>query len=503
MNNNFTDILLNHFLQQNAKLFPDKIAVIHQNNRLNYSDLDKLSDIVALRLINNGLIKGDRVAIFIDNSCEYIISYFAVLKAGGVIVALNTQSVVRDLKFFINDCSAKIILTVNAHLKIINNVIETFTEKPIVSIVDMHIINIQSSSQSIQFNNISENDLAMIIYTSGTTGKSKGVMLSHKNLISNAESIISYLNLTSKDSVMVILPFYYSYGNSLLTTHIRVGGTLVIDNRFLYPNVILDAMMKEGVTGFAGVPSNYAILLKKSAIHSYKFPKLRYVTQAGGAMSPVMIKEFLEIMPYVKFYVMYGQTEASARLTYLPPEFLNIKIGSIGRAIPDVEINILDENGNKTKIGEIGEITAKGKNIMMGYWSSEEETQRVLKNNILYTGDLARMDDDGFIYIVSRKKDMIKCGANRISPFEIEDVALTMPGIIESAAIGIPDEVLGEAIKLYVVLNEGSQLTEKEILIFCKQNLASYKIPKQIEIRTFLPKTASGKIKREELRNIE
>jgi acyl-CoA synthetase (AMP-forming)/AMP-acid ligase II len=345
-----------------------------------------------------------------------------------------------------------------------------------------------------------ETDLAVIIYTSGTTGKPKGVMLSHHNISANTDSIIDYLHLTADDSVMVILPFYYSYGASLLTTHIKAGATLVIDNRFLYPNVVLDTMEKEGVTGFAGVPSHYAILLRKSALKNYRLPKLRYVTQAGGAMSPVMIEECINILPHVQFYVMYGQTEASARLSYLEPGSLRQKMGSIGKAIPNVELNVLNEQGQKVKSGETGEIVARGENIMMGYWNAPAETALVLREQGLYTGDLAKVDEDGFIYVVSRKKDMIKCGANRISPFEIEDVVCKMQGIMECAAVGVPDEILGEAIKLFVVPAESLAVTDKDIAIFCKQNLASFKMPKQIQFIAQLPKTASGKIKREELK---
>jgi long-chain acyl-CoA synthetase len=344
-------------------------------------------------------------------------------------------------------------------------------------------------------------DLAMILYTSGTTGKPKGVMLSHANLSANANSIIRYLKLKPSDRMMVILPFYYSYGTSLLTTHVRVGATLVIDNRFLYPNVVLDTMEKEKVTGLAGVPSHFAILLRKSALRKYKLSKLRYVTQAGSALTSEMIKEFISIFPKIKFYVMYGQTEATARLTYLAPKFLNKKIGSIGKAIPGVKIDILGDDGKKLGIGQIGEIVARGPNVMLGYWNSPAETKAALRKEGLYTGDLARLDNDGFLYLVSRKKEMIKSGANRISPFEIEEVVCQMPGVLECAAVGIKDEILGEAIKLCVVKN-GMDLTETNLLRFCQQNLSGYKVPRIIEFMSSLPKTSTGKIKRQELARV-
>ncbi len=519
---------LTNYLKTNAKQYPDKTAIVYNNERVTYSVLDELSDILAEKLIEKGITHGDRIALLLENSPVYIISFFAILKANAVVVPLNTQLVSRELEAILNDCSPKLMITNIPHQ---NNLKDLAISNSILLIDQGNFEKCECSSHSERSpqggvkNLSSANGLAMIIYTSGTTGKPKGVMLSHANLNANAESIVEYLNLKPTDSIMVILPFYYSYGTSLLTTHIKAGATLVIDNRFLYPNLVLDNMEKEEVTGFAGVPSHYNILLRKSALRKYKLSKLRYVTQAGGAMSPAMIKEFAELMPHAKFYVMYGQTEASARLTYLDPKYLchsqsprfasqseaagtkhptdivpesQNKLGSIGKAIPGVEITILNEQGQKVKPGEIGEIVARGKNIMLGYWNSHEETQLVLKKEGLWTGDLAKIDDDGFIYLISRKKEMIKSGANRISPLEIENIVCQMPGVIECAAVGIPDEILGETIKLCVVKN-GIPFAENDLLLFCKQNLAAYKIPKVIEFRESLPKTTTGKIKRTEL----
>jgi acyl-CoA synthetase (AMP-forming)/AMP-acid ligase II len=481
-------------LKNSARKYPDNICVIHDSNRFTYSQIDSLSDRLAFELIENGLKKGERVVILLENSEEYVISFFGILKAGGVVVPLNTQLVTRELSYLFNDCSPKFVITDSAHQSALNGLIDP---KLILLIDKLRVSQRDCPRRGLSLD-LSDTDLAMIIYTSGTTGAPKGVMLSHQNLNANADSIIEYLQLSASDKIMVVLPFYYSYGTSLLTTHIKVGGTLVIDNRFLYPNVILDTMEKEQVTGFAGVPSNYTILLRKSALRKYKLTSLRYVTQAGGAMAPAMIEEFIGILPHIKFYVMYGQTEASARLTYLAPEFLKDKLGSIGKAIPGVEIDVLNEQNRRVKPGEIGEIVARGANIMLGYWNSPEENSVVLRKRTLWTGDLAKIDEDGFIYLVSRKKEMIKSGANRISPLEIEEVLCQMPGVLECAAVGIEDEILGEAIKLCVVKN-GLDLTKTDLLRFCKQNLSAYKVPKVIEFISSLPKTSTGKIKRQEL----
>ncbi len=496
---------LHDSLKSSAHKYPDKIAVVFQKQRATYAEIDKLSDSLAHLLLEKGIKKGDRVALLLENSVDYVISFFGILKSGAAVVPLNTQLVNRELSYLLKDFTPRFVITDSAHQSALKGLLDQVfiltmdTLNPQLGTGDWGLATGNWKQSHWDSETHSADNLAMIIYTSGTTGKPKGVMLSHKNLNANASSIIEYLHLKPTDKAMVILPFYYSYGNSLLTTHIKIGATLVIDNRFVYPNVVLEAMEKEEVTGFAGVPSHYAILLRKSALKKYKLDKLRYVTQAGGALAPSLIEEFMNIVGHVKFYVMYGQTEASARLTFLNPAYLREKSGSIGKAIPGVEIEVLDENSSsKVKEGEIGEIVAKGQNIMLGYWNSSAETSTVLKKEGLRTGDLARVDEDGFIYLISRKKEMIKSGANRISPLEIEEAVCRMHGVLECAAIGIPDEILGEAIALYVVKN-GVDFSANDLLLHCKRNLAAYKLPKAIKFVESLPKTSTGKIKRAEL----
>ncbi len=508
-------MLLHETLKSSAQKYPQKIAVVYQKQRLTYAKIDKFSDSLAHLILEKGIKKGDRIALLLENSADYVISFFGILKSGAVAVPLNTQLVNRELAYLLKDFTPRFVITDSAHQPALKGLLDpVFILKidkgdvsPVLFRGGLNKKGETSPSFLLETGNRgtgahSIDDLAMIIYTSGTTGKPKGVMLSHKNLNANASSIIEYLHLKPTDKVMVILPFYYSYGNSLLTTHIKIGATLVIDNRFVYPNVVLETMEKEEVTGFAGVPSHYAILLRKSALKKYKLDKLRYVTQAGGALAHSMIEEFLNIVAHVKFYVMYGQTEASARLTFLNPAYLREKSGSIGKAIPGVELEILEENSSaKVKEGEIGEIVAKGLNIMLGYWNSSTETAVVLKKEGLRTGDLARRDEDGFIYLVARKKEMIKSGANRVSPLEIEEAVCRMHGVVECAAVGVPDEILGEAINLYVVKN-GVDFSANDLLLHCKRNLAAYKLPKTIKFVESLPKTSTGKIKRSELSNL-
>ncbi len=503
-------MLVHRFLESSAEKYPNGEALVHLESRSNYVELEKCSNRLANQLIECGVKPGDRVGILYETSINYVISFFAVLKAGGVVVALNTATTPRIILGIISNCAptALIIQKQHAHflkdiisdLKSVKNIVindkgENYFKGQMISLHSFDEIQ-QSVDPKRPSVKIGEADLAAIIYTSGTTNDPKGVTLTHKNFSANTDSIVEYLALTHKDKVMSILPFFYSYGNSLLLTHIRVGGSVVIDNRFAYPNVILDIMAREKVTGFSGVPSTFAILMHKSNIMNYNWDHLRYLTQAGGPMTPALTRKIMDAMPHIKIFIMYGQTEASARLSYLKPEKLLDKIGSIGKAIPGVTLTIKNEQGETCVPGEIGEIVARGDNVMKGYWNQPEATSEVLKDDGLHTSDLAKSDEDGYLYIVSRKSDMIKSGAHRISPKEIEEILAEHNDIIESAVVGVPDEILGEAITAVIVLKNDSKTTDKDILRHCRSNLPAFKIPKKIEFRNAIPKTASGKIRR-------
>jgi acyl-coenzyme A synthetase/AMP-(fatty) acid ligase len=298
----------------------------------------------------------------------------------------------------------------------------------------------------------------------------------------------------------VILPFFYSYGNSLLLTHIYVGGTLVVADQFVYLNKLVELMVREGVTGFSGVPSSYAMLLRKSVLPKTKFETLRYVTCAGGALAKSFIEELQACLPHTELYIMYGQTEASARLSYLAPIDLPRKTGSIGKGIPGVVLKVLNRNGIEVAPGEVGEVVAQGENIMQGYWNNPDATLKVLKGRQLYTGDLATVDDDGFIYILGRQSDLIKSGSYRIHPGEIEEILNAHPCVVESVVVGVEDKILGEAITAYVIIRPSYTLTPSDLLQFAREFLPSYKMPKKVFFVEHLPKTASGKIRRNILR---
>jgi len=509
---------VNQFLENSEQKYPAKNAVWYRDRWMTYSEIDTLSNKLGMYLKEAGIKRGDRVAFLYENSFNHIISYFAIVKAGGVCVALNTETTVDTLTYVINDSDAMVIISNKKYTKYL---LPALKRTPYLKYVVIDQENLDEYKKighinSISLNEIFKNgkttnphvrgidiDLESIVYTSGSTGKPKGVMLTHLNTVSNMRSIVQYLHLTENDRIMVVLPFYYIYGKSLLLTHFLVGGSVVIDNRFAYPNVVLKTMEKTKVTGFAGVPSTFMILLHKSTLKKSNFKNLRYVTQAGGSMAPSIQKEVVKTFSPAHTYIMYGATEAAPRLSYVEPDVLSRKWGSIGKPVPNVDLFVADETGKEVPVGQIGEIVARGSNIMEGYWHDKEGTKEVLKNGLYYTGDLGKMDEDGFLFIVGRKKDFIKVGGFRVSAKEIEEAILEINDIHETAVIGVDDTILGEAIKAFIVKKQNTDINIDKINKHLKRRLPPYKMPKYYEFRSTLPKNESGKILKQILKEEE
>lgn len=476
-------------LRQSALRNPAGIALVHGERRLSYGDLWEAVGGGAKRLIDAGLAPGARVGLLLDNCPEYVIYYYATLAAGGVVVPLNTASRARDLIYQLQHCAATHWVTDGTH----GEAAQVARALPSAQVLDAHATLSRGASPSLAVDPLQP---ASIIYTSGTTGRPKGVTLSHGNLDANVRSILNYLGLRAGDVIVNVLPFYYSYGNSVLHTHLAAGATLVLDCSLIYPQAVIEAMARERATGFSGVPSSYAVLFGRTRVEHHDLSSVRYLTQAGGAMSPQAVDRIRELLPQARFFVMYGQTEATARLTYLPPERLDVKRGSVGIPIPGVELTLRNEHGETVPQGEVGEIWARGGNVMLGYWEDREGTQRVLQEGWLKTGDLARQDSDGYIFIEGRTSEMIKCGAHRISPVEVEEVLAELAEVEEAAVTGIPDEVLGQAIKAVIVRRQGAELDRLTVQHHCRQRLPAYKVPKLVEFAQTLPRTASGKVQR-------
>lgn len=323
--------------------------------------------------------------------------------------------------------------------------------------------------------------------------------MTHKNLCANTESIVQYLNLTSRDRICVTLPFFYCYGASLLHTHLRAGGSIVLSNNIFLGGAIRD-INAFSCTGFAGVPSTFQILINKTPFLREELPTIRYMMQAGGQLPNKYIRLIAETFPQKEFFVMYGATEATARLSYLPPTMVLTKLGSIGKGIPGVTLAVINEDGKPVHPGETGEIIARGDNIMKGYYGDPEGTQCVIKNGWLYTGDLATVDDDGYIYIIGRAKNIIKSGGYRISPNEIEEFICSLDDVNGCVVLGLSDEIMGEAVVAVVQPGDSSKASLKEeILAQCAQLLPSYKNPTAIYFVREFPLNASNKVDKQAL----
>jgi long-chain acyl-CoA synthetase len=498
-------------LEHSAAVRPNRVAVTHLDNSATYLQLWENVCRLAQAIERFGVPSDGRIAILFENSIDYVTCFFAVLKSGRVVVPLDTSADPKTMRGIIQDCAPQALLCGSRFQKHLATILGDAS--PLRYIVSEKKLKVETPGvQQLVLGDLvgdrpapppaahrlawddSPSTLAAIYYTSGSTGAAKGVMLSHRNLISNTLGTVEYLRLTDVDSVIVILPFYYIYGNSLLLTHVACGGRLVIDNRFLYPEVVLDTMEAEGVTGFSGVPSNFILLLGNSTFKSRALPRLRYFTQAGGAMAPEITRQLMDAFPHKEIWIMYGQTEAAPRASFLPPERLQEKLGSIGIAVPGVKLTIVDDDGNPLPQGKTGQIMVSGPNVMLGYWNQLEETAEVIKNGSLLTGDLARQDEDGYFFIVGRKKEIIKTGGNRVAAKEVEECLLKNEKILEASVFGVQDDILGEAIKAVVVLKTGLSATAREIQDHCKRHLAQHKAPKHVVFADSLPKKQSGKI---------
>jgi acyl-CoA synthetase (AMP-forming)/AMP-acid ligase II len=502
--------MIHHFLENSAARYPDKIAVIHDGQRVTYQQINHWASNLAAFLQKNGVGQGDRVALLMENGVDYIVSYYGILKSGAAAVPLNSGLKPDGLKYLLDDLEPVVIITNHKserllkacplndtlRLLVIKNPKLQYDETSF-GIFPFEKIIADQSNQSALVETSNTDALASIIYTSGSTGKPKGVMLSHGNIVSNTMSICDYLNLNHTDIQMVVLPFFYVMGKSLLNTHFAVGGTIVINNRFLYPADVIKQMAEEHVTGFSGVPSTYAYLLHRSPLSNFKdqLKFLRYCSQAGGHMATQLKKDLRSALPdHTKIVIMYGATEASARLSYLEPEQFDRKMGSIGKAIPGVELQIVDDAGLVVENGAAGELLAKGPNIMKGYWKDPESTKLAIdKNGFYHTGDIAYKDQDGYFYITGRKDNILKVGGHKVNPQEIEECLMRTKQLIEVAVIGVPDHFNGHRlIALYVPLD--NRIIKTDLEKYCNQMMLSHQVPTEFVFVKTLPKNGTGKV---------
>ncbi len=341
---------------------------------------------------------------------------------------------------------------------------------------------------------------ALILYTSGSTGQPRGVIQTHANVAANSRSIVEYLGLSAEDRALLVLPLYYCYGRSVLQTHLFAGGSVYLEGRLAFPRVVMQAIAAESCTGFAGVPLTFELIRRQVDVGAMAFPRLRYLTQAGGAMAPDTIAWARGAFRPARLFVMYGQTEATARLSYLPPDRAEEKRGSIGIPIPGVRLAVVDDTGRELPVGEIGHLVARGENVTPGYFEEPEETAAILHDGWLWTGDLALRDPDGFFFHQGRSKEILKIGGHRVSPVEIEHVVAEHPDVAEAAVIGAADPLMGELPVAFVVRRAGRESAVEELQRFCRERMPAWRVPARIHFVASLPRNEAGKLLRAQLR---
>jgi long-chain acyl-CoA synthetase len=487
--------LVRDFLEATAARLPSKTALICDGRRWCYAELDAAANQFANLLIASGVARGDRVAICLRNSAEAVIGIFAAVKASAVFVPLN-HGIKRDkLAYVLNNCAARALITDSAHADV--GELVPSLESVVVSFAAADEFPATPPPR----NNI-DLDLACLIYTSGSTGEPKGVMSDHCNVAFASGAIIQYLGNREDDVVLNVLPLSFDYGLYQLLMTFRFGGTLVLENSFAYPATILQRIAEERVTGFPGVPTIFAMLLKMD-LRTFDLSSLRYVTNTAAALPPSHIEELRRALPHVRLFSMYGLTETK-RTLYLPPEWLEKKPGSVGIPIPGTEVWLEDESGRRLGANQIGELVVRGRHVMRGYWGDAElSAQRfpfgaIPGERVCRTGDLFRMDDDGCFYFIARKDDIIKSRGEKVAPKEVEVVLYGLPGVVEAAVFGVPDPLLGQAVKA-VLATDGRALTPAQVIFHCRKHLEEFMVPKHVEFCSALPKSPSGKIQKREL----
>ena len=511
---------LHDVLFSTAARVPDRVALVAHDpdgGRWTYAEVAAAATAMAAQLVELGVAPGDRVARMAHNGLAWVAGFFGALAAGAVAVPINTAADPKSLVHYVTDCGAtalvigarveRVVAQAGAELGALTIVAPAAIAPRLAGALPAaRVVAAATPGGAAPTVAVAPAARAAIIYTSGSTGRPRGAVLRHANVVANVRSILGYLELGDDERSLALLPFYYVYGLSVLTTTFAVGGAVIVENRFQYPTTALDTLARERVTGISGVPSTYAILMHKTdfaARLASGLPELRWLTQAGGGMSPTLTRGVLAAIGPRRLFVMYGATEASARLAYLPPRELREQpeaLGSIGRAIPDVTLTVRGPDGAPCAVDEPGELFAEGPNLMEGYWNDPAETARVLGPHGYRTGDLARVDAAGRFWLVGRARDLLKVGGHRVSAKEIEDAIAEHPAVIECAVIGVPDELLGDRLRAFVVADDGSGLDAAALGAFLKDRLPGYKIPTQIDLRAALPKNPSGKIMKEALR---
>jgi len=508
-------------LRRSAKAQGDKPAAIFPDARVSFAELDRRSDRVAAALAARGIGPGDRVGILCDNALPALVWFWAILKTGAQTVDMPTLAGRDVLQAVIDEARPKALVIDPKQLAKLGG--EGGLELPglVLTMADgeavaqgkgMSVVTLEALEAEAETNAetqgsrvpepaISPDDVAMIVYTSGTTGRPNGVMLSHTNFISNLEASNELMGLGPDDSILMVVPLYYIHGRMQLLMHAMTGGTVVFSAGFTFPAKVHAELVMTNVRGFSGVPYHFNQLLERSKLAAQPPPELRYVLITGGALAPAVLERLRDALPGVGIHLAYGQTEAAPRITWIGPDELFVKVGSVGRALPNVKVEILGSDEQPVGPNVVGEVAAGGPNIMKGYVSGDErQLGKIDSKGRLRTGDLGRVDEDGHLFLVGRSSEMIKSAGERIFPQEIEDVLHRFAGVEEVAVIGLPDEMLGERVVAYIIPKQGVTLDRGELKQHCLAAMPFVRVPKEFVQVDTLPQTASGKVSRSKLK---
>lgn len=489
-------------LIQHAKNQPNKIICSYNGRETTYGEFYKKAKNLAGYFQSKGYEKEDIIALYLKNSDEFLISYYACQLGGFAVLPINIKLSPPEVDYILQHSEATALIYDDSFVRIkdeLKTPLSTFQTLIEVGKSFEPIMN--DSTIPFHEENQNEQDTSVIFYTSGTTGKPKGVMLSAANVRAITEIWAESLEIRSDDRMHIVTPLFHCAASHCFTTPtIHRGGTVIIEEAFS-PEKTLETMEREKVTIFFGVPAIYSILLNTPKLYESDLSSLRLFTYGAAPMPYELIKKVKAQFPTVKVQNLYGQTENSPGATTLKDTYALEKIGSVGKPLPNTEVKIVDEYGEELPLGEVGEIIVKGPQVMKGYLKNEGETYKTLKDGWMYSGDLGRFDEEGFLYIVDRKKDMIIRGGENVYPVEVEEVLYQMDEILEAAVVGVPHEVYGEVPKAYVVLKEGRSLSAEAILQYCQKSLAKYKLPVEIEFLNTLPRNASGKVLKHVLRS--
>ncbi|MFZ5651493.1 MAG: class I adenylate-forming enzyme family protein [Bacillota bacterium] len=498
-------------LAEHGQLTPHREAVVYQNQRLTYGQLNKMVNKLASGLKNAGIQPGDRVLVALENCPEFIISYYAIIKAGGIVVPVDPQYTINEMSTIVLSALPAAVITdiklvplftsLSGEFEFKKGIIATGCETAEGNMTPYNRILASSSDSFSPARPAGRDDVIVILYTSGATGAFKGAMLTHHNLYSNAATFAEIFRITPSDKSLLISPAYLSAGQTcIMNTTLVAGATMVVHKRWKGPEALLEAIQNEKVTFYFGPPTMYTLLVKYPHVEKYDLGSWR-LAFTGGAPTPIEVFKNFEEKYGFGLIDVYGLSETSPLITSMPLDG-PVKVGSIGVPIPGVEVKVVDYEDREVPTNQIGEIIVKGPNVMKGYYNHPEETDWVMRNGWFHTGDLAYMDKDGYIFIVDRKKDIIIRGGVNIRPREIEEVLYTHPAVFDAAVTGMPDPVMGEEVMAFILLRENCQASPEEIQNFCVNKLARYKIPKHVRFVENLPKTTSGKLLRKELQKM-